>query len=223
MKTSEKTDKIYEAIFNTKKQLTSVAKSSDNPFFKSKYADLNAHLDVAEPILQDNGCIVFQPANVNDAGVNSVETRIVHVASQQFVSSEMALLVGKNTMQDLGSAVTYARRYTLGSLLSMKAEDDDGNKVSQEKLPVKTHQYSKPKEGPKSGTSSTQSTSGPNVEVNKANPVAEMAADPTPTATPVPVAAKPSVFRNKNLGAKAAPPVATQPLTPAPATSGEWK
>lgn len=133
MKTSEKIDKIYAAVFAVKKELVAVAKSADNPFFKSKYADLNTHLDEVEPRLEKVGCMLLQPINSD----NTVESRIVHIESGQFISSEMPLIVAKNTMQDAGSAVTYARRYTLGALLSMKSEDDDGEK-SMGRTPTKS-------------------------------------------------------------------------------------
>lgn len=124
MKTSEQTNEILQALLEVKKELCAVSKSANNPFFKSKYADLNTHLDEVEPRLEKEGCILLQPVNVD----NTVETRIVHVKSGQWISSEMQLINSKNTMQEIGSAITYARRYTLGALLSMKAEDDDGEK-----------------------------------------------------------------------------------------------
>lgn len=148
MKTSEKIDKVLPLIAKVKSELTSVLKSSDNPFFKSKYASLNSHLDVAEPLIEANGGVLLQPVNAD----NTVESIIYHVESGQFVSSQMFLLLPKNTMQDAGSAVTYARRYTLGALLSMKAEDDDANASSGREV-VKT-----PKSNPTVKTSSLPAT-----------------------------------------------------------------
>lgn len=153
MKTSEKTDKIYAKLFEVKKELQAVTKSSDNPFFKSKYADLNTYLDAVEPLFEKFGLLLLQPQNTNSSVVSilqsnttvsandSVESRIIDVESQQWVSSEMSLIVAKNTMQDAGSAVTYARRYTLGALLGMKAEDDDGERAMVRSTSVK---YSTP-------------------------------------------------------------------------------
>lgn len=125
MKMSQNTDKLFPALFKAKQELGSVTKSADNPFFKSSYADLNTHLEVAEPVLAKHGLFLLQPGG---AGLNgsTVESVIVHAESGQWISSEMNLILAKNSMQDAGSAVTYARRYTLGALLSMKAVDDDG-------------------------------------------------------------------------------------------------
>lgn len=123
MQTSTEVDEILPALAKVKRKLQAVTKGSDNPFFKSKYADLNTHLDAVEPLLEENGLVLFQPVQAADANV--VESIIVHSESGQFVSSSMKL-VGETDMQKAGSGITYARRYTLGALLSMKAEDDDG-------------------------------------------------------------------------------------------------
>lgn len=126
MLTSTTVDKILPALLKVKAKMQGVAKESANPFFKSKYASLNAHLDEVEPLLAANGLILVQPVRV-DTGSNIVSSTIFHAESGQFITSEMALLVKEQDMQKLGSAVSYARRYTLGSLLSMQAVDDDAN------------------------------------------------------------------------------------------------
>jgi hypothetical protein len=122
-------DKILLKLALLKKELGSVKKSADNPFFSSKYADLNAHLDIVEPLLEKNKMILLQPASAA-AEYTIVESIIFDVESSQFVSSAIRLVLSKQDMQQMGSAVTYARRYTLASLLAMQAEDDDGNAAS---------------------------------------------------------------------------------------------
>lgn len=129
MKTSEQVNEILEAVMKVKAKLQAVTKSSNNPFFKSKYADLNTHLEAVEPLLEENGLMLLQPVTINALGVNVVSSTIIN-KNGQFVSSEMTVVTKEQDMQKLGSAITYARRYTLGSLLSMKAEDDDGNNAS---------------------------------------------------------------------------------------------
>lgn len=124
MKTSEQLDKVLPAIMAVKTKLQAVTKSANNPFFKSKYADLNTYLDEVEPLLEANELVLLQPVTVIETA-NIVSSIIMH-KSGQFISSEMSV-VNAPDMQKLGSAITYARRYTLGALLSMKAEDDDGN------------------------------------------------------------------------------------------------
>lgn len=127
MKTSEQIDKILPALAIVKTNLSGVKKGTKNTFFKSSYADLNAHLDVVETLLEENGLVLFQPVTNSDVG-NVVSSRVYHTESGQYVESSMKL-IGENDMQKAGSAVTYARRYTLGSLLSMRAVDDDANKA----------------------------------------------------------------------------------------------
>lgn len=125
MKTSTQTDKILPLLAKVKAELGPVTKSSDNPFFKSKYADLNQHIDVIEPVLEANGLILLQPVQVTDQGINVVETQIIHAASGQWVSSSMAL-VNTPDMQKLLAAVTYARRGSLNSFFGLASLDDDG-------------------------------------------------------------------------------------------------
>lgn len=159
MKTSTETNKVLAALANLKKEMSSVAKTSENPFYKSSYADLNAHLDVVEPLAEKFGLLVTQGTNVyTETGVPSstVETRITHVESGEFVASELLLILPKQDMQQMGSAVTYARRYTLGALLGMKAVDDDGN--------VATNGVTKPA---KTTTSTLTSTTAPKSSFRK--------------------------------------------------------
>ncbi len=121
--------KILAKLFKVKSELGSVMKKEDNPFFKSKYADLNAHIEAVEPLLQKYGLILLQPT-YRDARGSFVRTVIQDSESGQYVCSELDLILVKQDMQQMGSAVTYARRYTLGALLAMRAEDDDGNLAS---------------------------------------------------------------------------------------------
>jgi hypothetical protein len=129
VKTSEQLDKIIPALMTVKSKLQAVTKGANNPFFKSKYADLNTYLDEVEPLLAENELVLFQPVRVGDLGANIVASVIMH-KSGQFVSSEMNVASQNLDAQKLGAAVTYFRRYTLGALLAMKAEDDDGNVAS---------------------------------------------------------------------------------------------
>lgn len=130
MRTSEKTNEILEAVMKVKAELQAVHKTANNPFFKSKYADLNTHLDAVEPLLAKNDLMLLQPVSVDSVTGSNIVTSLILNKNGQFISSEMTVVAKEQDMQKLGSAITYARRYTLGSLLSMKAEDDDGNGAS---------------------------------------------------------------------------------------------
>ena len=115
---------IYKKLFEAKKEIGKISKDSTNPFFKSKYFDINGLLEHVEPILQKNGLLLLQP--IKNGAVSTV---IVDVESGDTIESQIEL----NSFSDpqkLGSAVTYYRRYTAQSLLGLQAEDDDGNKAS---------------------------------------------------------------------------------------------
>lgn len=121
---------ILKALSELKKEVGKLTKTETNPFFKSKYFDINSLIEQVEPLLEKNGLLLLQP--IENGLVKSV---IYHISTGQKVESEMLLPVF-NDPQKTGSAITYFRRYTLQSLLGLQAEDDDGNKASQ---PVKQH------------------------------------------------------------------------------------
>lgn len=117
---------IYQKIAAVKKELGKLVKSANNPFFKSKYADLNTHIAAVEPLLEKQGLVLLQPNHaLRGDGGNMVVTEVRDIETGASVQSSLAL-PPLTDMQKLGGAITYARRYTLGSLFAMQAEDDDG-------------------------------------------------------------------------------------------------
>ena len=115
------------ALASIKAEMSPVTKDGENPHFRSTFATLNAHLKAVEPLLIKYGCTLTQPTGYDArTGINVQITKITHTASGEAIESSLALGEQKD-MQKLGSAITYARRYTLGCLLAMQAEDDDGN------------------------------------------------------------------------------------------------
>jgi hypothetical protein len=122
------TKNIYQKLYEAKQEIGKVAKNAKNPHFKNTYADLNALIEAVEPILLDKGLILLQP--IKDGKVFTV---ITNVEDATFVESGISLPTGI-TPQQMGSAITYFRRYTLSSLLTLQAIDDDGQQASQ---PVK--------------------------------------------------------------------------------------
>ena len=116
--------KIYAKIHEAKKEIGVVKKNAKNPHFKNTYADLNALIDAVEPILLEKGLIMLQP--IKDA---KVFTQIIDIDT--FESVESCIDLSPNlTAQALGSQITYYRRYTLQSLMSLQSDDDDGQKAS---------------------------------------------------------------------------------------------
>jgi hypothetical protein len=114
---------FYEKLAAVKAEVGRISKDSSNPFFKSKYFDVNSLLLHVEPIIQKNGLLLLQP--IEDNFVKSV----IFDTSGFSISSGIAL-PELNDPQKLGSAITYYRRYTLQSLLALQAEDDDANLAS---------------------------------------------------------------------------------------------
>jgi hypothetical protein len=116
---------LYTKLNEVKKEIGAISKDSTNPFFKSKYFDINSLLRHVEPLLQKNGLLLLQPIIKGE-----VFSEILDVESGESVTSAIPL-PNMEDPQKLGSAVTYYRRYTLQSLLGLQAEDDDANSASQ--------------------------------------------------------------------------------------------
>lgn len=122
---------IYSAFLAAQKSMSNAVKGSNNPFFKSKYADLNAVREAVMPSLIDNGICLIQPEVVID-GRNYVRTVLHHCESGTEIYSDVEILMkSQNDPQAMGSAITYARRYGLQSICGIGAEDDDTNLASQ--------------------------------------------------------------------------------------------
>lgn len=100
-------------------------KDAVNPYFKSKYADLGAVMEACKDKLNDNGIIVLQPV-MGD----SVETVLIHESGEWLSSSVKVVCKTSNDPQAQGSAISYARRYGLQSMVFIPAEDDDAEKAT---------------------------------------------------------------------------------------------
>ena len=116
---------IYAALAAAQSEMGKAIKQSENPHFRSKYADLGAVMDACMPALNKNGIVVVQPVVENEFG-RAVKTVLYHTSGES-LDCEVPLIVGKQDMQGLGSAVTYARRYGLMCMAGIAPEDDDGN------------------------------------------------------------------------------------------------
>lgn len=120
------------------KEVGAITKDSENPYFKSKYFDINKLLEEVKPILNKLGLVLLQPLeNIN--GKPALRTIIFDTESE---NTELAYLMDSTIPlpenpdpQKMGSIITYFRRYAIQSLLGLQAEDDDGNYASQP-LPV---------------------------------------------------------------------------------------
>jgi hypothetical protein len=115
---------FWARLLEAKTEIKAVHKGATNPHFKKNYADLNAIIEEVEPILIKNGLILIQPI------IEGVQyTKVVDAFGEDVIESALPLPTGVNPQQ-LGSAITYFRRYTLQSLLSLRTTDDDANDAS---------------------------------------------------------------------------------------------
>ena len=146
MNKSESIDKLATALNKFQGEVEGAKKSSNNPFYNSKYADLAEVWKTIRKPLVDNGLSViqtFEPsepitvANVNSKGVVIdkevtmstviIKTMLMHTSGQWIESNGIRLPLTKNDPQMAGAATTYARRYELTAMLGIHQEDDDGN------------------------------------------------------------------------------------------------
>lgn len=115
------------AVFHTK--VAKIAKTDNNPFFKSKYAGLPSILEAIQKPLEESKLVFSQLPDEE-----YLTTILIHVESGEFLQSSYKMNAVKQDPQSIGSAITYARRYALGAILGLNIdEDDDGNKASEPK------------------------------------------------------------------------------------------
>ena len=116
---------VYKKLFEFRKLTGKIVKDANNPFFKTKYADLNSVLEATDPALEEVGLIwIDRPTDM------TLESDIVDVESGESLTLKAPLLLGKQDMQQYGSALTYARRYNRLSALGLQVIDDDGAQAS---------------------------------------------------------------------------------------------
>lgn len=129
MTTSEQVNEIAAALAKAQAVMKNAPLNKVNPHFKAKFADLASVRDAAMPALTANGIAVVQTLDATAEGATFVRTRLMH-ASGQWIESLCPIPNGGD-MQKMGSAITYARRYSLSAICGIAAdEDDDANAVS---------------------------------------------------------------------------------------------
>lgn len=125
MNMSDDIAELATALSIAQGQIDDASKGSINPHFRSKYADLAAVRSVIREPLAVNGLSIIQTPKTVQGGVE-VTTLLLH-KSGQWISSSLFMPSGKMDAHGLGSAISYARRYSIMSILSLAADDDDGN------------------------------------------------------------------------------------------------
>ena len=115
---------INEKLFNLQQEIGTISKDASNPFYKSKYFDINSLINQLNPLLKKHRLLLLQPIEED-----CVYSKLICVDGTGGVISALKL-PEINDPQKLGSAITYYRRYTLASLLGLQAVDDDANIAS---------------------------------------------------------------------------------------------
>jgi hypothetical protein len=136
---SEHINEIAGALAKAQGKMESALKDANNPFFKSKYASLDSVWEAIRGPLSSNGLSVIQTIEGSGDSIN-ITTTLAH-SSGQWISSSFPIVVGRPKPQELGSVITYMRRYALSSLVGVTAdEDDDGNAAQEQAKKQPTHE-----------------------------------------------------------------------------------
>ena len=115
---------INQKLFNLQQEIGTISKDASNPFYKSKYFDINSLINQLNPLLKKHKLLLLQPIEED-----CVYSKLICIDGTGGVISALKL-PEINDPQKLGSAITYYRRYTLASLLGLQAVDDDANVAS---------------------------------------------------------------------------------------------
>lgn len=147
MKSSDSLTAIAPALVKAINAIDGVKKDASNPHFKSKFATLEAVIDAAQHALANNGLTVLQGPGLMQGNALTVSTRLLH-ESGEWIETEFAIPMAKQDPQAAGSAVTYARRYSLMAMLNMPAVDDDGESAMQRGQSQQPQQQARRDTGP---------------------------------------------------------------------------
>jgi hypothetical protein len=128
---------IATALVKAQKAFGPALKSSTNPHFKSRYADLAACVEAVIDALNNNGIALIQQSHECADGV-IIETLFVHESGETLSGGKLHVPATKQDAQGYGSAMTYARRYSLQAACGIAPEDDDGNNASRPAKPKST-------------------------------------------------------------------------------------
>ncbi len=137
MNKSESVAELAAALAKAQGQMKGAIKDSANPFFKSKYADLASVVEAIRAAFSANGLSYIQTVEPSEKDEVRVETTLLHASGEWISCGVLSLPVSKVDAQGYGSALTYARRYSLSAAVGVAPEDDDGNAASAAK-PKKT-------------------------------------------------------------------------------------
>jgi hypothetical protein len=122
---SDDIKELAGAMLKVQAEIEPAVKDAENPFAKSKYATLNSVVAASRAALLKHGLWLVQYQTPVEPGHLGLMTKLVHGASGQWQGSLMVMPLAKADPQGYGSALTYARRYSMAALIGLVVEDDD--------------------------------------------------------------------------------------------------
>jgi len=128
MEQSENIELLADALCKVQANELFALTDKENPFFKSKYADLSSVWGVARKPLVDNGLSVVQTFDADEGDAPIIVTTLLH-NSGQWIRGRLKVPITKVDPQAVGSSITYGRRYALSAILGICPEDDDAEKA----------------------------------------------------------------------------------------------
>jgi len=122
---SEKIEALAAALLEAKKHFKKLRRNKSNPYFKARYADLDACLDSTKDALAAQGLVVIQGLGASADGDPLVTTMLVHAPSGQWIYSVSMSQAKDRLPQTIGAAATYLRRYGYSAIVGITPDDDD--------------------------------------------------------------------------------------------------
>lgn len=147
MEHSEMVSTFAAAFVAAQQQIEGAVKDKTNPHFKTQYADLSAVMEACKGALNAQGIAILQTPAPSDTGTLAIDTVLMH-KSGEWVSGRTVIPLPKNDPQGYGSAMTYARRYSLASMVGVCPEDDDGEGAMPQRGQQQRRQDPAPREQP---------------------------------------------------------------------------
>lgn len=128
---------LFTALAKAQSEMQTAGLSAENPYFKTRYADLAAIVKASRPALTKYGLSIIQQIITSDEGHTYLHTLLCHI-SGQWVESRVRVVPSKTDVQSMGSYITYLRRYSIAALCGIVTsdEDDDGNLAATAYVPA---------------------------------------------------------------------------------------
>jgi hypothetical protein len=123
---------LVQKLLDFQKEVGTITKDSNNPFYNSKYFDINKLLEVVKPLLSQHGMVLLQPLvgiTNGDKTSPGITTVLLNADNANDQISFTTPITELNDAQKMGGSVTYWRRYAIQSMLGLQADDDDGNSL----------------------------------------------------------------------------------------------